>query len=93
VQLTKKFIDAEGGDIGHYWQRNMIEVRALALKAICGIGNMRSFDVDPEATDECIRNLRDCGLSITTCMIGKLCATTLTDNMIGTGVHINAIRR
>jgi len=54
---------------------------------------MRSFDVDPEATDECIRNLRDCGLSITTCMIGKLCATTLTDNMIGTGVHINAIRR
>ena len=83
------------------------EFQALALKSICGIENLRLFDTDPAATQKCIANLKGKGLSITacatpedavmgadvitTCTGDKQCATILTDNMIGAGVHINAI--
>ena len=83
------------------------EFQALALQTICGIENLRLYDVDPVATAKCARNLEGCGLNITicktpeeavlgaevitTCTADKLCATILTDNMIGAGVHINAI--
>lgn len=83
------------------------EFQALALKTICGIENLRLFDVDPAATAKCIRNLQRSGLNITacktpedavmgaevitTCTADKLSATILTDNMVGSGVHINAI--
>ncbi len=83
------------------------EFQALALKSICGIENLRLYDVDPAATAKCVTNLEAAGLNITvcktpeeavlgaevitTCTADKLCATILTDNMVGAGVHINAI--
>ncbi len=83
------------------------EFQCLAFKAICGIDTVRLYDIDPAATAKCARNLQGQGLTvvpcktgeesmegaqiITTCTADKQCATILTDNMIGEGVHINAI--
>ncbi|SNT19972.1 ornithine cyclodeaminase [Tropicimonas sediminicola] len=83
------------------------EFQCLAFKAICGIDTVRLFDIDPEATARCARNLAGRGLEvvqcrsgqeavegaeiITTCTADKQYATILTDNMVGSGVHINAI--
>src|SRR3984893_10915184 len=83
------------------------EFQALAFKAICGIETVRLYDVDSAATKKAARNLADAGLTvascetredailgaeiITTCTADKQYATILTDNMIGAGVHINAI--
>lgn len=83
------------------------EFQALAFKAVCGIETVRLFDVDPHATAKTVRNLRgsalrvvSCGSAeeaiegaevITTCTADKAYATILTDNMVGAGVHINAI--
>lgn len=83
------------------------EFQALAFKAICGITELRLYDIDPEATDKCMRNLDGLGFNIvrctseqsavegaeiiTTVTADKQYATILTDNMVGSGVHINAI--
>ncbi len=83
------------------------EFQALAFKAICGVDRLRLYDVDPEATDKCLRNLAQHGFElerfesaqeavlgvdiITTVTADKQYATILTDNMVGSGVHINAI--
>ncbi|MFY9240821.1 MAG: ornithine cyclodeaminase [Roseovarius sp.] len=83
------------------------EFQSLAMKAICGIDTVRLWDIDPAATRKAAANLRGTGLTvvecssaehsmesaqiITTCTADKQCATILTDNMIGAGVHINAI--
>ncbi len=83
------------------------EFQAMAFKAICGVDTVRLYDVDPEATKKAMKNLSTTGLTavacssgeeaiegtgiITTCTADKLCATILTDNMVGAGVHINAI--
>lgn len=83
------------------------EFQALAFKAIAGIKNIRLYDIDPLATEKCANNLKDKGLSIvccateqdavegaeiiTTVTADKQYATILTDNMVGSGVHINAI--
>ena len=83
------------------------EFQALAFKAICGIDTVRLYDIDPVATSKTVRNLDGAGLDvvsckssqeaimgaqiITTCTADKQYATILTDNMIGAGVHINAI--
>jgi len=83
------------------------EFQALAFKEICGIEAVRLYDVDSAATKKAVGNLSDTGLTvvscetredailgaeiITTCTADKQYATILTDNMIGTGVHINAI--
>ncbi|GHE99694.1 ornithine cyclodeaminase [Aliiroseovarius zhejiangensis] len=83
------------------------EFQCLAFKAICGIDTVRLYDIDPAATEKCARNLQGTGLTvvpcktgeesmegaqiITTCTADKQYATILTDNMIGEGVHINAI--
>ncbi|TLP47062.1 MULTISPECIES: ornithine cyclodeaminase [Cohaesibacter] len=83
------------------------EFQALAFKSICGIDTVRLYDIDPVATDKAVFNLRDSGLTvirtdshqecvsgadiITTCTADKQCATILTDNMVGSGQHINAI--
>ncbi|CAI9410399.1 Ornithine cyclodeaminase [Pleomorphomonas sp. T1.2MG-36] len=83
------------------------EFQALAFGAILGIRNLRLFDIDPEATEKCRRNLAPLGFSITPCRTGqeavegadvittvtadKQYATILTDNMVGSGVHINAV--
>ncbi len=83
------------------------EFQALAFKALVGIEAVRLYDVDPAATRKAARNLALVGLSVTAChsaeeaVLGAEIVTTatadkararvLTDNMIGAGVHINAI--
>jgi len=83
------------------------EFQALAMKAVCGIETVRLYDIDPRATEKVAANLAGFGLRsiacastqeavegaqiITTCTADKQFATILTDNMIGAGVHINAI--
>jgi ornithine cyclodeaminase len=83
------------------------EFQALAFKAICGIREVRLYDIDAKATEKAARNLAGSGMTvtkctsgqeavagaqiITTCTADKQYATILTDNMVGAGVHINAI--
>ena len=83
------------------------EFQALAFKALCGISRVRLYDIDPAATAKCTRNLAGSGLTltactsaeeamegagiVTTCTADKQNAMILTDNMVGAGVHINAV--
>ena len=83
------------------------ELQSLAMQAIVGITEVRLYDIDPAATEKAARNLASSGLKITqcstaeeailaaqiitTCTADKQYATILTDNMVGAGVHINAI--
>lgn len=83
------------------------EFQALAFKAICGISEVRLYDLDPKATEKCATNLAGRGLTVTPCtsaeeaILGagvittvtadKANATILTDNMVGAGVHINGV--
>jgi ornithine cyclodeaminase len=83
------------------------EFQALAMKAVIGIEEVRLYDIDLEATEKTARNLAESGLRIvrcassqeaiegaqiiTTCTADKAYATILTDNMVGSGIHINAI--
>ena len=83
------------------------EFQALAFKAIAGIDRLRLFDIDPSATQKCVRNLEGFGFEITTCQsvekavegaqivttvtADKQNATILTDNLVGSGIHINGV--
>ncbi|WP_313059749.1 ornithine cyclodeaminase [Agrobacterium cavarae] len=83
------------------------EFQARAFKAILGVDHLRLYDIDPGASRKCEANLRGLGFSITICdsaeqavegadiittvTADKQYATILTDNMVGPGVHINAI--
>ena len=83
------------------------EFQALAFKAVCGITHLRLYDIDASATRKCIVNLAGCDLILTHCAnaeeaiegaqiittvtADKQLATILTDNMAGSGVHINAV--
>ena len=83
------------------------EFQALAFKALVGIDRLRLHDIDRSASLRCARNLAAFGFDITVCdtvedvMLGaeivttvtadKQNATILTDNMVGPGIHINAV--
>ncbi|MHC9234852.1 ornithine cyclodeaminase [Pseudooceanicola sp. 502str34] len=83
------------------------EFQAMAFRAICGINSLRLYDIDAKATEKAARNLTAQGFEvvscksgeeavtgaqiITTCTADKQYATILTDNMVGSGQHINAI--
>lgn len=83
------------------------EFQCLAIKAVCGIENVRLYDIDPVATHKCAANLAGSGLNITKCntieevvegaeiittaTADKDMQTILTDNLVGAGVHVNAI--
>lgn len=83
------------------------EFQARAFKAISGVDQLRLYDIDPAASGKCEANLAGQGFSITICgsaeeavegadiittvTADKQYATILTDNMVGPGVHINAI--
>jgi len=83
------------------------EFQARAFKAILGVDQLRLYDIDPLAIRKCKVNLRGLGFSImicdsaeqavegadiiTTVTADKQYATILTDNMVGPGVHINAV--
>jgi ornithine cyclodeaminase len=83
------------------------EFQALAFKAILGVNTLRLYDIDRSASTKCVRNLAGMGFGITVCssieeaMEGvqivttvtadKQNATILTDNTVGSGIHINAV--
>jgi ornithine cyclodeaminase len=83
------------------------EFQAVAFKAVLGINKLRLYDIDPNATSKCAGNLAAYGFDIvecttpeeavsgahiiTTVTADKKNATILTDNMVGRGVHINAV--
>ncbi|MDH7786995.1 ornithine cyclodeaminase [Ochrobactrum sp. 19YEA23] len=83
------------------------EFQALAFKALLGIDNLRLFDIDRSASERCAANLADKGFAVTICgssqeavegadiittvTADKQYATILSDNMVGPGVHINAV--
>src|SRR3954469_17816861 len=83
------------------------EFQAVAFKALLGIDRLRLYDIDRSASTKCVRNLAGYGFDITVCstieeaMEGaeivttvtadKQNATILTDNMVGSGLHINAV--
>jgi len=83
------------------------EFQSLAMQAILGLREVRLYDIDPAATAKCAANLTGSGLRVvpcdsaeaaiegaqilTTCTADKQYATILSDNMVGAGVHINAI--
>lgn len=83
------------------------EFQTMAMKAIVGLEHVRLYDKDPAATEKCAANLADMGVNVTpcktpeaaiegaqiltTCTADKKNATILSDNMVGAGVHINAI--
>jgi len=83
------------------------EFQALAFKAVLGIDKLRLYDIDASATAKCAKNLASYGFEIleakspeeavagadiiTTVTADKKNATILTDNMVGEGIHINAV--
>jgi ornithine cyclodeaminase len=83
------------------------EFQALAFKAVLGIDKLRLYDIDANATKKVVRNLSAYGFKIvtaatpqeavtgadiiTTVTADKKNATILTDNMVGEGIHINAV--
>jgi ornithine cyclodeaminase len=83
------------------------EFQAIAFKALLGIDRLRLYDIDSSASRKCAKNLAGMGFDIAICATSqeavegaeiittvtadKLSATILTDNMVGPGVHINAV--
>jgi ornithine cyclodeaminase len=83
------------------------EFQAFAFKAVNGIRRLRVFDIDLAATRKFRANLAPHGFEIevaasaeaavlgadiiTTVTAEKLKAAILSDNMVGAGVHINAV--
>lgn len=83
------------------------EFQAHAFKEMIGIENLRLYDIDAQVSEKLAKNLEDAGFNITickssqeavigadivtTCTADKQLATILTDNMVGHGIHINAI--
>ena len=83
------------------------EFQALAFRALVGVERLRLYDIDRSASERCARNLARHGFAIetfdtgqeavegadiiTTVTADKQYATILTDNMVGPGIHINAV--
>jgi len=83
------------------------EFQALAFRTLLGISKLRLYDIDTAATEKCMRNLDGRGFAMTACgsaedavegaqvitvvTADKQYAKILTDNMVGSGVHINAV--
>ena len=83
------------------------EFQALAFRGALGIRELRVWDTDPAALAKFLRNVAPLGFEvtvatsaadavagadiITTCTADKTQATILTADLIGEGVHLNAI--
>jgi ornithine cyclodeaminase len=83
------------------------EFQAAGFRALLGIDHLRVYDIDPAATAKFLRNMAGRGFRIdvadnapealagadivTTVTADKRQATILSDNMIGAGIHINAV--
>ncbi|GAB5469978.1 MAG: ornithine cyclodeaminase [Rhodospirillales bacterium] len=83
------------------------EFQALAFKTLLGVSKLRLYDIDRRATERCMANLAGYGFDlqpctspeaavqgagiVTTVTADKQYATILNDNMVGAGIHINAV--
>ncbi len=83
------------------------EFQSLGFRAALGIRTLRIWDTDPAAMQKFLRNAEPLGFDvtvcssadeavsgadiITTCTADKINATVLTDEMVTSGVHVNAI--
>ncbi|MCP3730904.1 ornithine cyclodeaminase [Sphingomonas sp. MG17] len=83
------------------------EFQAVAFRAVLGIDTLRVYDVDPAATAKFLRNMSGRGCQVIACdepgsaVMGADIVTTVTadkaqntilsDNMVGAGVHLNAV--
>jgi len=83
------------------------EFQALAMKTLIGVDRLRLYDIDRAASEKCRLNLQGFGFDIaicdgteeavqgaeivTTVTADKQYATILTDNLVGAGIHINAV--
>ncbi|MGV8964953.1 MAG: ornithine cyclodeaminase [Cellulomonas sp.] len=83
------------------------EFQALGFRAALGVDRLRIWDTDAAAMDKFVRNIAPLGFDIvvatsardavsgadiiTTCTADKSNATVLSSDMVGPGVHINAI--
>lgn len=83
------------------------EFQCLAFAEICGVATVRLYDIDADATAKCAANLAGSGLTVVSCASAedavegaqivttvtadKRNSTILTDNMVGPGIHINAV--
>jgi ornithine cyclodeaminase len=83
------------------------EFQATAFKSQLGIRKLRIYDIDAKATAKFLKNMQGKGFDITvaqsapdalhgadivtTVTADKKQATILSDNMIGSGIHINAV--
>lgn len=83
------------------------EFQAIAFSALVGIDAVRLYDIDSTAISKAAENLADSGMTvvpcrsvedaidgaeiITTCTADKLRATILPDELVGEGIHLNAI--
>jgi ornithine cyclodeaminase len=83
------------------------EFQAVAFKAMLGIRKLRIFDIDPAATVKFVNNMGSSGIEfviaesaeeavagadiVTTVTADKRRAAILSDNLVGAGVHINAV--
>ena len=83
------------------------EFQALAFQHLLGIEEIRLFDIDPEATQKLLVNLKDSGLKLTVChstreavqgadiittvTADKSNATIITGDMVEPGMHINGV--
>lgn len=83
------------------------EFQAIAFKALLGIERVQCWDKDQQASQKFADNLADSGIEVVICssadeaVIGadvittvtadKVNANILSDNMVGSGLHINAV--
>ena len=104
---TKHLADPNATTMAMIGNGAQSEFQCIAMKAVCGINHVRLYDIDSAATAKCVANLAGHGLHITTCKTpeeaiegaqiittataDKDMNTILTDNMVGAGMHINAI--
>ncbi len=81
--------------------------QALAFKALTGIDRLRLYDIDRWASENCAAHLARYGFDLTLCgsvaeavegadivttvTADKQYAQILTDNLVGPGLHINAV--
>jgi ornithine cyclodeaminase len=83
------------------------EFQALAFRVLLGIDRVRLYDIDPWASRKCAENLARYAIATTVCgsvdeavegaeiittvTADKHFATILTDNLVGRGIHVNAV--
>ena len=107
AMVARHLAPREAGVMAMIGNGAQAEFQALAMKAVVGVKEVRLYDIDAKATEKTVRNLQGSGLRvvscssaqdaiegahiITTCTADKAYGTILTDNMVGSGIHINAI--